>query len=98
LAVVTTATSPNPRPVVGEPGEQAQIRVSIRVSGAYAHQCDQRMHGVEQLRILVQRAVVSHLQHIGPQVGPVHSGQQVRLFLGLGVSGQQHRHATTDHP
>jgi hypothetical protein len=51
---------------------------------------DGRIDGVEELRFLVSRAVMGHLQDIRAYGRGAEPGEQVLLLLSLRVAGQQH--------
>jgi len=65
----------DPRARSGQPAEQSQVRMPVRIVGAYAHHGNPGPYEVEQRRILVHGAVMGHLQHVGPQTTTVHIGQ-----------------------
>jgi hypothetical protein len=86
----------HPRAVPGQPFQQGQIRVPVRVTRADADQRDRRVHGLQQMRILIQRTVVGNLQHVGAQPGRVDVVQERLLLLGFRVTDEQNRYPTAD--
>ena len=54
---------------------------------AHTHHGDLRVNGGKEVRIEIRRAVVRHLQHVGPQVGT--GRDEVLLSFDLRVAGQQ---------
>jgi hypothetical protein len=58
-----------------EPVEKRGIRVTVGVVRTYAHHGDLRVRLVQQARVLVDGAMMGHLDHIDPQPRGVHIGQ-----------------------
>jgi hypothetical protein len=83
----------DPCPVVGQPLHQRRVGMPVRVVRTHADQRHHRVHGGDQVEILVRRPVVGDLQDVRPQHCTVHIGQQGVLLLGLRIAGEQHGHA-----
>jgi hypothetical protein len=72
-------------------GQQHRRRMAVVVVQAHADHGDRRMNRGQEGGVGVRRAVMRHLEDVGPQVGA--GVQQPTLGLDLGVAGQQDAHA-----
>jgi hypothetical protein len=66
----------------------------VVVVQADADDSDARAHGGEEPEIGVCRAVVRHLQDVGPQIGA--GREEFALRVELGVAGQQDAYTVHD--
>jgi hypothetical protein len=73
-----------------EPVQDGRVRVPVRVVGADRHDRHPRIDRVQELRQLVRRAVVRHLEHVRLQPLRTDLSQQRLLQLHLRVTGEQH--------
>jgi hypothetical protein len=96
--VAVTVRTQDTGAVAGKPREQGGVGMPVRVVRPHAHESHRRVDGVKQIRVLICRPVVGHLEHLGAYQGTFVSRQHVVLLLGLGVAREKHGDAATGRP
>lgn len=79
----------HPGAVAAEALEKRPVRMAVPVSGSDRNQRDPGIDGVEEGRILVGRAVMGHLQHVGAHRRGAVPVEQRRPLLPLRIPGEQ---------
>jgi hypothetical protein len=77
----------------GQTREHRLARVAIVVARTDTDQRDPRPHEVQELLILIRRAMMGHLEHVGTQQRRIRRGDELLLLLDLRVAREQDAHA-----